>query len=244
MNPELLDRLVRDHPLLYRNGLTSDCPDEWYELIRELSGKLEVIARGQETLGQEPILAVQVKWKFGGLRFYIRPSTSEARNLIMEAEQKSYTIPELNPQPALGETPSPMSSSSNDRNLFPPDDSQKELGEAALSGFYQIAADWGLSRDEQMTLLGGPSDSTFLDWEREPKVDLSDDTIERISYILGIWKALRILIPDDLQARAWVTKPNDNPMFGGQAPLSLMLKGRLQDLAEVRHFLDSRMGVW
>ena len=92
MNLEFVNRLISDHPLLYRNSLSTDCPDEWYDLIKELSGKLETIARGQEALGQEPILAVQVKWKFGGLRFYIDPRNSEAVALIAEAEEKSYTI--------------------------------------------------------------------------------------------------------------------------------------------------------
>lgn len=119
-----------------------------------------------------------------------------------------------------------------------------ELGEAALTGFFHIAESWGLSTAEQMVLLGDPPRSTFFAWKKAPKTALSKDTLERISYILGIWKALRILIPDDRQALAWVKKPNLNLMFDGQAPLTHMLQGRILDLADVRRLLDARRGVW
>lgn len=120
----------------------------------------------------------------------------------------------------------------------------EELSEAALRGFFQISEAWGLSTSEQRTLLGEPSRSTFFAWKKHPAAALSRDTMERISYVLGIWKALRILIPDDRQALAWVKKPNDHPLFAGHPPLDRMLQGRLLDLADVRRLLDARRGVW
>lgn len=122
--------------------------------------------------------------------------------------------------------------------------SPQELGEAALRGFFMLADAWGLNTAEQITLLGGPSRSAFFAWKKAPAVAISGDTMERISYLLGIWKALRILIPDDRQALAWVKKPNLHPMFGGNPPLERMLRGRLLDLADVRRMLDGRRGGW
>ena len=52
---------------------------------------------------------------------------------------------------------------------------------------------------------------------REAK--LSRDTLERISYILGIWKALQILLPDPAAADAWIRKPNAAPLFSGKPAL-------------------------
>ncbi len=118
-----------------------------------------------------------------------------------------------------------------------------ELGEAAIKGFQAVAGAWGLNTAEQLVLLGRPSRSAFFAWKKAPTA-LAGDTLERISYLLGIWKALRILIPDDRQALAWVKKPNDNPMFGGQPPLAKLLQGRVLDLADVRRLLDARRGVW
>jgi len=122
--------------------------------------------------------------------------------------------------------------------------SPAELGEAALRGFFMVAEAWGLNTAEQLILLGGPSRSAFFAWKKAPAVALSKDTMERVSYLLGIWKALRILIPDDRQALAWVKKPNLNPLFDGKPPLERMLQGRILDLADVRRMLDARRGVW
>ena len=138
----------------------------------------------------------------------------------------------------------PVSSNLKAPHPLPTPFTALELGEAALTGFFQITATWGLTTAEQMVLLGGPPRSTFFAWKKSPKTTLSKDTLERISYILGIWKALRILIPDDRQALAWVKKPNLNLMFNGQAPLTRMLQGRILDLADVRRLLDARRGVW
>ena len=122
--------------------------------------------------------------------------------------------------------------------------SPMDLGEAALAGFFHIAGLWQLKTAEQITLLGQPARSTFFGWKKQSRTALTQDTMERISYLLGIWKALRILIPDEPQALAWVRKPNDNPLFGGTPPLARMLRGRIMDLADVRRLLDARRGVW
>ena len=127
---------------------------------------------------------------------------------------------------------------------LPPPFSAKELSAAALAGFFFLAGAWKLSAAEQLLLLGQPARSTFFAWKKDPNATLSRDTLERISYLLGIWKALRILIPDEPQALAWISKPNDNPLFAGQTPLSHMLQGRILDLADVRRLLDARRGVW
>ena len=119
-----------------------------------------------------------------------------------------------------------------------------EAGEAALAGFFFLADRWGLDTRQQLALLGQPPRSTFFAWKKSTQAVLSQDTLERISYLLGIWKALRILIPDDSQAEAWVKKPNDNPLFEGAAPIERMTRGRIMDLADVRRLLDARRGVW
>ena len=122
--------------------------------------------------------------------------------------------------------------------------SPMETAEAALKGFFFIAERWGLDTREQLALLGQPPRSTFFTWKKGAKAPLSQDTLERISYLLGIWKALRILIPDDRQAQAWVRKPNGNPLFEGAAPIERLTRGRILDLADVRRLLDGRRGVW
>lgn len=120
------------------------------------------------------------------------------------------------------------------------------LGPAAIRAFANIAQAWQLSIDEQLVLLGAPPRSTYFAWRKHPdKAHLSRDTLERISNILGIYKALQILLPDPSAADAWPRKPNQAPLFGGGSALQRMLAGNVSDLNAVRRYLDSvRGGGW
>jgi hypothetical protein len=120
------------------------------------------------------------------------------------------------------------------------------MGAAGLRAFAGIAQQWGLSVEEQLTLLGEPPRSTFYAWRKHPELaNLPRDTLERLSYLLGIYKALQILLPDPAAADAWVRKPNSAPGFGGRPALERMLAGNVADLAFVRRYLDAaRGGGW
>ena len=65
----------------------------------------------------------------------------------------------------------------------------------ALKAFFNLAAEWGLTADDQLTLLGHPSRRTFYRWRAGDVAGLPADTLERISVLLGIYKALDILLP-------------------------------------------------
>jgi len=123
--------------------------------------------------------------------------------------------------------------------------SSRDLSAAGLRTFFNIARDWGINTDEQMVLLGAPGRSTFFKWKSAPEsADLKRDTLERLSYILGIYKALQILLPAADAADAWVKKPNTAPLFGGKSALDRMLGGNVADLVAVRQYLDARRGGW
>jgi hypothetical protein len=121
-----------------------------------------------------------------------------------------------------------------------------QIGAAAIRAFTRIAALWGLSIEEQLTLLGEPARSTFFAWRKHPeRATLPKDTLERISNVLGIYKALQILFPDSGAADTWIRKPNSAPMFAGQSALQRMLGGNVSDLNAVRRYLDAvRGGGW
>jgi hypothetical protein len=124
----------------------------------------------------------------------------------------------------------------------PQTDPIPSLGGPALRAFFQLAERWDLRVAEQRRLLGDPPESTFYKWKRERDGLLARDTLERISYLLGIWKALQILFPDPQQADAWVRKPNQAPLFAGQSALQRMLAGNVSDLFAVRQYLDAQRG--
>jgi hypothetical protein len=120
--------------------------------------------------------------------------------------------------------------------------SAAHVAQAGLRTFFRIAALWDLSVDEQITLLGSPSRSTYFKWKRDGAESLPRDVLERISYVLGIYKALQLLLPDEAAADGWVRRPNEAAPFGGRSALERMLTGNVADLYEVRRYLDGERG--
>lgn len=121
---------------------------------------------------------------------------------------------------------------------------RRGLSGPALRTFFRIAELWNLSADEQMTLLGITARSTFFKWKKDADAILPKDTLERISYVLGIYKALQILLPDEKAADAWVKRANEAPLFAGRSALDRMLSGQVADLFVVRQYLDAQRGGW
>ena len=120
----------------------------------------------------------------------------------------------------------------------------QRLSSAALQAFFNLTARWGLTAAQERILLGSPPESTFFKWKAERTARrLGRDTLERISYLLGIAKALNILLPSPRAADEWVTKPNAAPLFHGQSALDRMLGGSLIDRADVRRYLEAQRGL-
>ena len=113
-----------------------------------------------------------------------------------------------------------------------------------MNAFVRIADMWGLSAEQQRVLLGNPSRSTYFKWRKDEDPPLPPDTQERISYILGIFKDLQILLPDAREADTWIKAANSNPLFGGKSALDRMLSGKVADLYTVRQYLDAERGGW
>jgi len=122
------------------------------------------------------------------------------------------------------------------------DRSERErLSRSALEGFFRLVDAWGLRDEDARELLGGLSSSAFYEWKKNPSRVLEVDRITRISYLLGIYKALHILYGDKL-ADEWVRLPNRNLIFGGRTPLGYMVAGGLLAMQTVRKLLDARRG--
>jgi hypothetical protein len=120
----------------------------------------------------------------------------------------------------------------------------KVLSGPGLRTFFRIAEAWKLNTEDQMILLGGPARSTFFNWKKDQDVELSKDTLERISYIIGIYKALQILLPEPVAADTWIRKSNSAPLFAGKSALQRMMSGQVSDLFLVRQYLDAQRGGW
>lgn len=125
-----------------------------------------------------------------------------------------------------------------------PRDEEGRVVRAGLSAFFTIVAAWGLKDEEKRVLLGRPSKATFYRWKAGATGHPSADTLERISYILGIYRALQILFRDAKLADDWVRRPNLAFPFGGRSALDRMLSGHVADLFVVRRYLDAERGGW
>ena len=112
----------------------------------------------------------------------------------------------------------------------------------ALKGYFGIMDLWKASNDEARAILGSPAPSTFFAWKRGDQARPSDDTLRRIGYVAGIFKALGILYSDHTLADRWIRTPNK--AFGGQAPFDRMAAGDMTDLAVVRSYLDAARAPW
>jgi uncharacterized protein (DUF2384 family) len=118
---------------------------------------------------------------------------------------------------------------------------RERLSASAIKAFFNIMQKWGVRDEDARALLGGVSNGQFYEMKKQPQRTLDADTLTRVSYLVGIFKALNILYSEKL-ADAWMQRPNTNRVFGGQAPLAYLIKGGLPAMDIVRRLLDARRG--
>ncbi|MDT9600582.1 MbcA/ParS/Xre antitoxin family protein [Sphingosinicella rhizophila] len=118
---------------------------------------------------------------------------------------------------------------------------RERLSPAAIRTFFNIMEHWEVRDEYARLLLGGISNGPYYAMKKDPERVLDTDRLLRISYLVGIFKALNILYSKKL-ADAWMTLPNSNRIFGGQTPLQYVVKGGLPALQTVRRLLDARRG--
>lgn len=146
---------------------------------------------------------------------------------------------------------------------------RRRLSSAAVKGFLSVMEKWKVRDPDARQLLGGISTGSFYSLKNEgksrlpknvsgnesPKKEsasrshkqvervrvLDQDTLTRISLLIGIFKALNILYSPKL-ADAWMTLPNTNPMFRRQTPLAYITQRGQPGMVHVRQLLDARRG--
>src|SRR5258706_1780291 len=118
---------------------------------------------------------------------------------------------------------------------------QVRLSRAAVPAFFKLTRAWTLRDETARHLLGGVSNGAFYQLKRGGRKTLDQDTLTRVSLLLGIFRALNILYSRRL-ADAWISSPNANPMFQGEAPLAYMIRGGVPAFIRVRQLLDARRG--
>ncbi|UXI02718.1 MbcA/ParS/Xre antitoxin family protein [Photobacterium sp. TY1-4] len=118
---------------------------------------------------------------------------------------------------------------------------QANTGNQVLPVVFNILDKWSCTQAQQMALLGLSSRSTLNKYRSHPEsAKVSNDLLERMSYILNIHKCLRILFSAEESVYQWVQKPNAHPFFAGRSAMDVMIQGKVVDLYQVA----SRLNAW
>lgn len=95
MSEELTDFLNTAFPMVFRGrmgkGCYFECGDGWFDIIYNLAYQLEkeINKISKEELDLGLCTAVQIKEKYGTLRFYMSTETDKMSKLIAKAEARS-----------------------------------------------------------------------------------------------------------------------------------------------------------
>ena len=119
---------------------------------------------------------------------------------------------------------------------------RERLSPSAIKAFLNISRRWGLNEQQARGLLGGIASSTFHAWKTRPEgKKLDQDTLTRISLLIGIFKALNIYFGQPWADR-WVTLANRGSMFSSTSPVDYMIRHGLPGMVQVRRMLDTWRG--
>ncbi|HZY97836.1 MAG TPA: antitoxin Xre/MbcA/ParS toxin-binding domain-containing protein [Candidatus Cybelea sp.] len=119
---------------------------------------------------------------------------------------------------------------------------RERLTRSALTAFFNIMERWGIRDEDARQLLGGVTNGPYYALKRRAGGRVLDtDKLLRISYLIGIFKALNVLHSRALADR-WVRLANSNRIFGGLSPLEYMRQGGVPAMQTVRRLLDARRG--
>ncbi|MDP3781854.1 MAG: MbcA/ParS/Xre antitoxin family protein [Sphingopyxis sp.] len=101
---------------------------------------------------------------------------------------------------------------------------------------------WGVTDAQAAVLLGDIAVRTYQRWKQGEYGRWNVDLAARLSNLIGIHKALRLLYTEADRGYRWIKAPNR--AFGERTALEVMLGGQLTDLMRVRRYLDSYRSAW
>jgi len=126
-------------------------------------------------------------------------------------------------------------------SAFRPDPVTQEEAAAMFRAAINLFGKWELTDEQAATLLDMPVRS-YRRWKAEGAGRISRDGRARLSNLMGVHKALRMIFSEPQRGYAWIKA--DNAAFGGSSVLDVMLGGELTDIMRVRHYLDAERGGW
>lgn len=127
------------------------------------------------------------------------------------------------------------------RAPFRPEPVTQDEGRAMFRAALNLFSKWGVT-DEQAAMLTDMPVRSFRRWKAEGAGRISRDGLARLSNLMGIHKALRIIFQEPQRGYDWIKTPNT--AFEGTSALAVMLGGELTDIMRVRRYLDAERSGW
>lgn len=139
-------------------------------------------------------------------------------------------------RPAVDPGPPPIASSLADPLT------RQRLTPAAVDGVLRLAEVWKLTSAQACALLGDVSERTWFRMKKgEWSGALSQDTLTRVSALVGIFKGVHLLFSEPLSDE-WVHLPNKGSLYGGRPPLDFLMEGGIPAMLTVRRHIDALRG--
>jgi len=123
--------------------------------------------------------------------------------------------------------------------------SQRHSAATGLKTVFAILDKWQCS-PEQIQRILQISKAAYYKYRNDPYcASLTQDQIERISYVLNIHSSLRLLFDNPQNLYGFMALPNHNPYFNGNSPLAIISSGQFAALYETFKRIDAlRGGMW
>jgi hypothetical protein len=125
------------------------------------------------------------------------------------------------------------------------EDASGTITDAEAAAMFRAAVNlfrlWDMTDDQAAILLDVPVRS-YRRWKSGDVGRLDRDKKARLSNLMGIHKALRLIFSEPQRGYDWIRMAN--AAFGNRPALDIMLGGELTDLMRVRRYLDAERGVW
>lgn len=123
--------------------------------------------------------------------------------------------------------------------------SQRQIAATGLKTVFAILDKWHCSAEQIQRILQ-ISKAAYYKYRNDPAcASLTQDQLERISYLLNIHSCLRLLFDNPQNLYGFMAMPNHNPYFNGQSPLDVISSGQFSALYETYKHIDAlRGGLW
>ncbi|OEY65064.1 antitoxin Xre-like helix-turn-helix domain-containing protein [Marinobacter sp. X15-166B] len=121
----------------------------------------------------------------------------------------------------------------------------RRMGITGLRTALNILDKWGCTADQAQAILRLPK-ATYYKYRNNPDTArLDKDQLTRISYLLNMHQALRIVFENPENVYGFMSKRNHNPFFHGRTPLEVIASGDFGALYETFKRIDTmRGGLW